>query len=63
MLTPETVFTGRAEEAIERRRAVLRAAYQARPERFVHGVPKSPESPREVWINPLPCALVTVAGQ
>ena len=63
MLTPYDVFTGRAEAVLEQRRAVLQAAYDAHPERFVRGVPKPPELPKEVWINPLPRALVTVAGQ
>jgi len=63
MLTPEVVFTGRAEEVLDQRREVLRAAYEAHPERFVRGVPQPPELPKEVWINPLPRALVTVAGQ
>jgi putative transposase len=30
---------------------VLDAAYAAHPERFVHGPPKPPVVPDEVWIN------------
>jgi putative transposase len=57
MLTPEVVFTGRAHEVLAARHAVLRAAYEAHPERFVHGPPKLPELPKEVWINPTPRSL------
>ena len=57
MLTPETVFTGRADEVIAARNAVQLAAYQAHPERFVHGIPKHPVLPPEVWINPPQRAL------
>jgi putative transposase len=33
--------------------AVLQAAYQTHPERFVKGLPQPPAVPTEVWINPL----------
>lgn len=52
LLTPADVHYGRAEEIIHRRQQVLHAAYQKNPERFVQGLPKPPELPTEVWINP-----------
>lgn len=52
LLTPADVHYGRAEEIFHQRQQVLQAAYQKNPERFVHGPPKPPELPVEVWINP-----------
>lgn len=57
MLTPEDVFMGRAQEILDRRRATLRAAYEAHPERFVNGIPGPPALPAEVWINQPQAAL------
>jgi putative transposase len=51
LLTPEVVHLGRAEEVIAKRREVLRAAYQARPDRFVRKVPEPPPPPVAAWIN------------
>jgi putative transposase len=51
LLTPATVHYGQAQTVIDRRQMVLQAAYAARPERFVRGVPKPPSLPTEVWIN------------
>lgn len=51
-LTPETVHYGRAEAVTDARRAVLQAAYQAHPERFVRKSPEPPALPQAVWINP-----------
>jgi putative transposase len=51
LLTPEVVHFGRQEEVIAKRREVLRAAYQARPERFVRKVPEPPPAPVAAWIN------------
>ena len=51
LLTPVTVHYGQAQAVIEQRRKVLLAAYAAHPERFVHGEPKPPSLPTEVWIN------------
>ena len=51
LLTPEVVHFGRAEEVIAKRREVLRAAYQARPDRFVRKVPEPPPAPVAAWIN------------
>jgi len=52
MLTPEDVFLGRGPAILDRRHAVMLAAYAAHPERFVHGPPKLKALPAEVWINP-----------
>lgn len=52
LLTPATVHTGQAVQAIAVRQQVLLAAYQAYPERFVRGTPRPPALPTAVWINP-----------
>jgi len=52
LMTPATVHYGQAEAVYEQRQQVLQAAYQAHPERFVHGQPTPPELPTAVWINP-----------
>jgi putative transposase len=51
LLTPEVVHYGRTEAVLERRRAILAAAYAARPERFVRKPPEPPAPPAAVWIN------------
>jgi len=51
LLTPEVVHFGREVEVIAKRREVLRAAYQARPDRFVRKVPEPPPAPVAAWIN------------
>ena len=51
LLTPSVVHYNQAEVVISQRQRVLRAAYRAHPERFVHGVPSHPALPTEVWIN------------
>jgi putative transposase len=45
------VHHGLAPKAIERRRAVLDAAYSLHPERFVRKPPQPLSAPKEVWIN------------
>lgn len=52
LLTPETVHYGRAAAMTEQRADVLMAAFQARPERFVRGIPRPPAQPTAAWINP-----------
>ena len=52
LLTPATVHHGQAPTVLAARQEVLRAAYQAHPERFVRGVPRPAELPVAVWINP-----------
>ena len=50
-MTPATVHHGKAEQAHAARRAVLAAAYAAKPERFVRGAPAPPTLPTAAWIN------------
>ena len=57
LLTPADVHYGRAPVVIQQRQQVLQAAYQKNPERFVKGLPKLPELPEAVWINPPKPAL------
>ena len=52
MLTPEQVHFGFADQVIARRKAVLREAWAAHPDRFVSGEPKPKPLPEAVWINP-----------
>jgi putative transposase len=55
LLTPVMVHYGLAQSILQQRQAVLDAAYQLHPERFVRSAPKPPDLPREVWINkPVP---------
>ncbi len=51
LMTPAVVHHGLADAVYAHRRQVLRAAYEAHPERFVRGMPTPPELPNEVWIN------------
>jgi putative transposase len=50
-LTPAIVHAGQTETALKAREEVMLAAWRAHPERFVHGPPRLPRPPREVWIN------------
>jgi putative transposase len=52
LLTPFDVHHGLAEERRNGRAAVLLAAYQATPERFVRQLPVPPALPAAAWINP-----------
>lgn len=52
LLTPAAVHDGRAEIVLQQRQAVLQQAFQAHPERFVHGPPQLGKLPEAVWINP-----------
>lgn len=52
LLTPADVHYGRAAAVLEQRHAVMMAAYQRHPERFVNGPPKGVTLPTAVWINP-----------
>ena len=49
--TPADVHYGRVEAIQEQRAAVLDAAYQAHPERFVRKPPTPPPLPQTAWIN------------
>ena len=51
LLTPSALHHGQAPVIIEKRQAVLDAAYIVHPERFVKRPPKSPQAPTKVWIN------------
>jgi putative transposase len=52
LMTPEAVHYERAADLYASRAAVLKAAYAAHPERFVHQVPTPPALPTAAWINP-----------
>ncbi len=51
MLTPQMVHSGKGPEMIERRQAVMDAAYAEHPERFVGGRPQTKALPTKVEIN------------
>ena len=51
MLTPASVHEGRAEAVLAGRQVVLDQAYEAHPERFTGGRPKSQALPGPAWIN------------
>ena len=58
LLTPEAVHYGLAQDIQMARGEVLRAAYEAHPERFVKKLPVPPSVPEAVWINkPKPAPL------
>jgi putative transposase len=52
MLTPAMVHRGDADRVLAARHAVMQAAYCAKPERFIRGLPKRAILPSAVWINP-----------
>jgi putative transposase len=52
LLTPADVHFNRAQVVIQKRQAVLQAAYEKTPERFVKGPPVPTQLPKAVWINP-----------
>jgi putative transposase len=52
LLTPADVHFHRAQAVLQKRQAVLQAAYEKTPERFVKGVPHPTPLPKAVWINP-----------
>jgi len=54
LLTPEMVHYGRAQQVLQARETVLRAAYDIHPERFVRKVPTPLPLPAAAWINPPP---------
>ena len=58
MLTPATVHFGEVPQVLAARTHTLSVAYNAHPERFVHGPPVPKAPPAEAWINPpaLPAA-------
>jgi len=52
LLTPDQVHFGQAETIYAERQATLNAAFLSTPERFVRKLPKPPQIPTAVWINP-----------
>jgi len=63
LLTPAMVHFAEAETVLAHRQAVLDAAYQAHPDRFVRRPPKPLPVPTEVWINkPVPPGQKTDEG-
>jgi putative transposase len=52
LMTPAAVYHGQAAALTAQRQVALKATYEVHPERFVKGVPKPPQVPTEVWINP-----------
>ena len=63
LMTPAQVHYGEAGEVRSQRHAVLTAAYQAHPERFVRGRPEVAPVPEAVWINPPPEAARSEENQ
>lgn len=51
LMTPHDVHFGLAQARRSRRAGVLAEAYARHPERFVQGMPRPAETPKEVWIN------------
>jgi putative transposase len=58
MVIPADMHYGMAENVIEERKRVLKAAFETHPERFVKGVPLPPVLPKAAWINPPVSTLV-----
>lgn len=52
LLTPADVHFNRTQVVLQKRQAVLQAAYERNPERFVKGRPTPTSLPPAVWINP-----------
>jgi putative transposase len=51
MLTPESVHYGTYPHILTARKQTLQEAYNAHPERFVKGISKVKDPPKQVWIN------------
>ena len=58
MVTPDDMHYGMAENVVEERKRVLKAAFETHPERFVKGVPLPPVLPKATWIHPPVSTLV-----
>jgi putative transposase len=64
LCTPHDVHYGLAAQTLQRRAAVLDAAFLAHPERFMRGRPIPAKPPHEVWINkPAPEVATDLAAQ
>jgi putative transposase len=53
-LTPHDLHYGHGPDRLQERQAVLDAAYERHPERFVKGRPSAGEIPAAAWINKPP---------
>ncbi|MCP4202274.1 MAG: IS3 family transposase [bacterium] len=51
-LTPADVHYGRADQILQQRAGVLRAAFETNPQRFKGRMPSPGKLPEAVWINP-----------
>ena len=51
LMTPHDIHYGLAAAKWRQRAVILRAAYQAHPDRFPRGVPVPPPLPTAAWIN------------
>ena len=51
LFTPAQVHLGQVQAGLAIRQLALDAAYEANPQRFVHGPPQARRPPAEVWIN------------
>ncbi len=60
-LTPAAVHHGRADAILDARQRTMLEAYDAHPERFVHGPPRVRRLPEEVWINQ-PTSAIQIEG-
>jgi len=63
LLTPADVHFNRAQTVLQKRQAVLQAAYEKTPERFVKGCPLPAQLPPAVWINPPARQVATISTQ
>lgn len=63
LLTPADVHFNRAQAILQKRQAVLQAAYERTPERFVKGRPVPASLPSAVWINPPAPTAATIHPQ
>ena len=63
LMTPAAVHGGLDHQLTQQRQQRLRAAYAAHPERFVNGLPKPPQVPDAVWINPPRPTPAPTAGE
>lgn len=50
-MTPYTVHHGKSDTVRAKRQSVLEKAFNATPQRFVHGLPRASAPPQETWIN------------
>jgi len=62
LMPPAVVHYGQAEQVRQQREHVLRAAYDAHPERFANGSPKLQPLPSAVWINKPNQTILTSAS-